>query len=270
MTIRPAPAHRGLTVLLCAVAAIAVAALMPATADARFGAKTLRKGMHGKDVRTLQRYLRRAGYHTSVDGEFGNDTRRRVRAFEGNEELKVDGVVSRSDAAKLKSVARQASANGGSGEGDTDGQAPGDTQTVPGDTAELTDAGYAIPPAGAPAEVQAVIRAGNDIAKKPYSYGGGHGEKLQASGYDCSGSMSYALRKAGLLDESLTSGGFARFGQRGRGEWITIRANGGHSYMMVAGLRFDTSAAKRSETRSRWTDEMRSARGYRGRHPEGL
>jgi hypothetical protein len=80
--------------------------------------------------------------------------------------------------------------------------------------------------------------------------------------------MSYALRKAGLQKGALNSTGYESYGAAGRGEWITIRANAGHSYMMVAGLRFDTSARKQDGTR--WADEPRSARGYVGRHPKGF
>ena len=122
-------------------------------------------------------------------------------------------------------------------------------------------------PASAPEEVKQIIAAGNAIATKPYKYGGGHG-RWRDSGYDCSGSVSYVLHAAGLLDTALDSGGLARWGERGRGEWVTVRANAGHAYLIVAGLRFDTSARKRSG--NRWTDTMRSARGYTGRHPEGL
>lgn len=139
--------------------------------------------------------------------------------------------------------------------------------TVAGEKAELTEDGLAIAPASAPQEIKDLIAAGNKIAKTPYKYGGGHA-KVVDSGYDCSGSISYALLKAGLLDSPLDSSSFMKWGDRGRGSWITIRSNPGHAYMIVAGLRFDTSAAK--VTGSRWTDEMRSARGYRGTHPDGF
>lgn len=255
--------------LLVAVAATALAALLPAAADARLGDKTLRKGAHGKDVRSLQRNLRRAGYRTAIDGNFGNDTRKRVKAFEGNEERRVDGIVSPADARVLMSVAHKSSAGEEqSQQYATGGAIPTQTQSTPGAKAKLTDDGFAVPPASAPPVVKKIIVAANEIAKKPYIYGGGHGERLKDRGYDCSGSISYAFRKAGILDSSLTSGGFARWGDRGRGKWITIRANSGHVYMMVAGLRYDTSARKM--TGSRWSDEMRSARGYTGRHPDGL
>jgi hypothetical protein len=125
--------------------------------------------------------------------------------------------------------------------------------------------GLAVAPASAPDEVKAIIAAGNRIATKPYKYGGGHG-RWRDTGYDCSGSVSYVLHAAGLLSTALDSTGFMRWGEPGRGSWITIRTNPSHAYMIVAGLRFDTSA--RRLTGSRWTEQMRSARGYRGRHPE--
>jgi hypothetical protein len=76
------------------------------------------------------------------------------------------------------------------------------------------------------------------------------------------------LHAAGLLNRALDSSGFMSWGEAGRGTWITIRSNPGHAYMIVAGLRFDTSA--RSRTGTRWSEQMRSARGFRGRHPDGL
>ncbi len=136
-----------------------------------------------------------------------------------------------------------------------------------GSKARLTSAGLAIPPVEAPPKVKAAIRAGNRIARKPYKYGGGHA-LLNDSGYDCSGSVSYALRGAGLMSSALASTGFMSWGRRGRGRWITVRANAGHAYMVIAGLRFDTSASKRTGTR--WSAQMRSPRGYVATHPPGL
>src|SRR5918992_3497062 len=112
-----------------------------------------------------------------------------------------------------------------------------------------------------------MIAAGNAIHDKPYKYGGGHGQ-WNDSGYDCSGSMSYVYYKAGMLDQALDSTGFMSWGEAGKGAWVTTYANSGHSYMVVAGLRFDTSG--RAEDGSRWHTDMRSARGYTVRHPEGL
>ena len=139
--------------------------------------------------------------------------------------------------------------------------------TAPGAKATITSTGLAIPPAGAPKSVQAAIRAGNKIAKKPYKWGGGHAI-LEDSGYDCSGSVSYALRGGKLMTSSMASTGFMSWGRRGPGRWITVRAHGGHVYMVIAGLRFDTSA--RGIGGSRWTAQMRSPRGFVATHPAGL
>src|SRR5215211_3891816 len=133
--------------------------------------------------------------------------------------------------------------------------------------AYVTSQGRAVAPASAPDEVRAIIEAGNAIATKPYKYGGGHGRWID-TGYDCSGSISYALHGAGLLDTALDSTGFMSWGERGQGTWVSIYGNPSHAYMVVAGLRFDTSA--RGSTGSRWTDQMRSSNGYTVRHPTGL
>ena len=122
--------------------------------------------------------------------------------------------------------------------------------TAPTETgrARITSDGLAVAPADAPEEVKQVIAAGNEIAKKPYKYGGGHGDWTD-SGYDCSGSVSYALHGAGLLQPPEDSGEFMSWGFSGRGEWITVYANGGHVYMKVAG------------------HPLRHERARRGRHP---
>jgi peptidoglycan hydrolase-like protein with peptidoglycan-binding domain len=251
---------RNRAALLAALSVAALPLTVPAIASAELGDETLKRGDRGADVRELQRGLNGAGYRTSVDGQFGRQTLKRVRAFEGNEQLRVDGKVTPPDAEVLEQAAAEPEQ-----ELPTEEAPPAET---PGSKATLTDDGLAVAPADAPQEVQDVIAAGNEIAKSPYLYGGGHGEELEDDGYDCSGSMSYALRKAGLQDGALASGGYTSFGDSGRGEWITTRANAGHSYMMVAGLRFDTSARK--QTGTRWADEPRSGRGYVGRHPEGF
>ena len=230
---------------------------------AAYGSRTLREGMSGSDVRALQSYLTRAGYATSADGQFGPRTERSVKRFEGAEDLAVNGVVSLSDARAI----RTAAASGGQ---DTEVPPPTEETPVtesPAEEATVTADGLAVAPASAPAEVKAVIDAGNRIATKPYKYGGGHG-RWNDSGYDCSGSISYALRGGGLISRAHDSSEFMRYGKSGRGAWITIYANSGHAYMVVAGVRFDTSARKRGS--SRWTAQGRSARGYTTRHPTGF
>jgi cell wall-associated NlpC family hydrolase len=127
--------------------------------------------------------------------------------------------------------------------------------------------GLAVAPQGAPAEVVALIAAGNAIATTPYKYGGGHGD-FEDTAYDCSGSVSYALHGAGLLDSTLDSTALAKWGVSGAGSWITIYANKTHTYLIVAGLRFDTSGAKAAGTR--WQAATRSAKGFRVRHPQGF
>ncbi|HEX2087798.1 MAG TPA: hypothetical protein VHF89_19085, partial [Solirubrobacteraceae bacterium] len=110
--------------------------------------------------------------------------------------------------------------------------------------AEVLDNGVALPPLEAPPEIRAIIEAGNSIARTPYKWGGGHG-RWQDTGYDCSGSVSYALAAAGLLNGPLASGPLMRWGKAGPGKWLTIYSNPGHVFMVVAGVRFDTSAANR-------------------------
>ena len=115
--------------------------------------------------------------------------------------------------------------------------------------------------------VARVVRAANRIQSKPYKYGGGHG-RWRDSGYDCSGSVSYALHGGGLISSALTSGGFMRWGDPGAGRRITIYASPSHVYMVIDGRRFDTTG--RSETGSRWQASDRSSAGYVVRHPPGL
>jgi cell wall-associated NlpC family hydrolase len=134
-------------------------------------------------------------------------------------------------------------------------------------TAEVLDNGVALPPLEAPPAVRAIFEAGNTIARAPYKWGGGHG-RWKDDGYDCSGSVSYALAAAGLLDGPRTSGELMRYGKPGKGRWVTIYANEGHVWMVVAGVRFDTVA--RGRTGSRWIATMADTSGYVARHPEGL
>jgi hypothetical protein len=127
--------------------------------------------------------------------------------------------------------------------------------------------GVALPPLEAPEEVKQIIEAGNAIARSPYLWGGGHGKWLD-KGYDCSGSVSFALAAAGLLSGPLASGPLMSWGKPGRGKWVTIYANQGHVFMEVAGIRFDTSGQRVSG--SRWQNAMRPTGGFVARHPEGL
>jgi peptidoglycan hydrolase-like protein with peptidoglycan-binding domain len=241
--------------------AVAALALTPAAeaAAAAYGSRTLGQGTTGSDVKRLQRYLDRAGYETAADGIFGPATARSVRGFESAEERSPDGTATRYEQHLVRVRATQAP-------GEEEQDPPAEDPAA--EEAYLDDSGLAVAPASAPEEVKAIIAAGNEIASAPYKYGGGHTKRWRDSGYDCSGSMSYALHGADLLDSPLDSTGFMSWGEPGPGTWVTTYANAGHSYMVVAGLRFDTTA--RRQTGNRWSDEMRSARGYRVRHPEGL
>jgi cell wall-associated NlpC family hydrolase len=234
-----------------AAAALTLIPVANATA-APYASRTLKQGSSGSDVEKLQGYLDDAGYNTSADGEFGPATARSVRRFEGTEGRRVDGKATRSDQRLAEERAEQTSP---------------EPASEPTEEAYVDEEGLAHAPASAPSEVQEIIAAGNKIASKPYKYGGGHG-RWRDSGYDCSGSVSYALHGADLLDSPLDSTGFMSWGERGKGDWVTVYGNAGHAYMVVAGIRFDTSASKRFG--SRWSEKMRSSRGYRVRHPEGL
>jgi cell wall-associated NlpC family hydrolase len=139
--------------------------------------------------------------------------------------------------------------------------------TQPNPDLPVNPGGMAQAPPGAPAAVKQVIAAGNAIAGLPYLWGGGHGS-FNAQGYDCSGSVSYALAAAGLLSSPLDSTGFMSWGESGPGKWITVYANSGHAFMVVAGWRFDTSALSGGGTR--WTRSMRSTAGFVARHPAGF
>ncbi len=131
----------------------------------------------------------------------------------------------------------------------------------------INTGGMVQPPPGAPPQIGQVMAAGNAIATLPYIWGGGHGS-FQASGYDCSGSVSYALAAAGLLSSPLDSTGFESWGEPGPGKWITVYANADHAWMTVAGWRFDTVAL--AEGGTRWARSMASTAGFVVRHPAGF
>lgn len=144
---------------------------------------------------------------------------------------------------------------------------------VPGQARLSRDRRTALPPPDAPLQVRQAIEWANRITRKPYRYGGGH-RSFNDSAYDCSGTVSYALRgvvlenRKRIIARPLDSRSFASWGVAGPGEWITIYTNPGHMYAVIAGLRFDTSG--RGEKGPRWRPERRSSRGYRVRHYPGL
>ena len=250
---KPAPTGRAL--YTCVLAALLVLAAAP-VAFARFGDVTLRKGSRGHDVRVLQSWLTHLGFRTSVDGVFGRATRRSVRRFERHEGIRVDGIVSTSEEALMRERMQSLAS------GDPTTLAPEQMAHLSSDgrTAEL--------PPGAPPEVQQVVDAANEITHARYRYGGGHGRGFNDSAFDCSGAVSHALHGADLVKRPLDSTDFERWGVRGRGKWITVYANSGHAYLVVAGLRFDTSG--RGEKGPRWRPRKRSSRGYVSRHPADL
>jgi hypothetical protein len=141
--------------------------------------------------------------------------------------------------------------------------------TIAGVQAVLLPDGTAAAPTGAPPQVQAAVWAANTIQRHPYRYGGGHASFLDR-GYDCSGTVSFALNAAGLLRRPRDSSGFMRYGLRGPGKWFTIYTNPGHAYVVIAGLRLDTSSAGAGGGKGpRWRATGRPTTGYRVRHPRG-
>jgi peptidoglycan hydrolase-like protein with peptidoglycan-binding domain len=294
--------------LLLALVALALAggltitdAASPLAATAHAAAKPLKKGSKGTRVKKAQRWL-----GIRADGIFGSGTKRAVKRFQRAHGLTADGVVGPVTWAALRRAAhrgggsrsRHASKRGrvrllqrrlgvtADGVfGPATARAVRRFQRAHGLTADgivgpatwaaLGHAGistvlkrsHARRPGGLPIRVRRIIAAGDRIAGKPYKYGGGHGQ-WDDSGYDCSGSVSYALHGAGYLSSALTSGDFMSWGSPGRGRWVTIYAAPGHVYMVVAGRRFDTTG--RAENGTRWQPDARSSAGYVVRHPPGL
>ncbi len=192
-----------------------------------------RRAHGGGGVRSLQRHL-----GVPADGVFGPGTEAALKRWQSSHGLTPDGVAGPNT--------RQALGMG------------------PGRVLKRRGVGGG---GGGLSVLQKVIRSANRIATMPYKYGGGH-RTFRDSGYDCSGSVSYALHGAGLLRTPLDSSAFMSYGAPGRGRYITIYANRSHVFMSVNGRRFDTSA--RSQTGSRWTNENRSPSGFVVRHPPGL
>jgi cell wall-associated NlpC family hydrolase len=272
-------------IIMC-LSALFLVVPVPAIASTKklhwhLGDRTLKQGHKGHDVTILQTYLTKVGIKTSVDGVFGSGTGKAVRTFERAQRRKVDGVVTRSDALVIRDVAL----NGGAvvSAAATGGAMPKTEKFVippppeppplvlgPGMVATVGADGLAVSPALAPPQIQAVIEAGNKIAKTPYIYGGGHGN-WEDSGYDCSGSVSYALHAGGMQTTPMVSGDYAAAPgfDPGPGQWITVYSNAGHVYMTVAGLRFDTSGRSSAGTRWQPADE-RDGKGYAVSHPTGF
>lgn len=148
---------------------------------------------------------------------------------------------------------------------------PADALRIAGEDAKLLSNGKAAAPANAPEEVQQAIAAANQIIGRPYIYGGGH-KSFLARGYDCSGTVSFALHGGSLLSSPLDSSSFLKWGESGRGDWITVYTNPGHAFVVIAGLRLDTSAAgdPSGGKGPRWRPALRRTSGFKARHPLGL
>jgi cell wall-associated NlpC family hydrolase len=223
---------------MTAISGVAIAAgTGTTTTQTSQGPATLTVGSSGTAVKKLQRKL-----HVQRTGYYGSQTKRAVKRFQRRHGLTADGVVGPATWRAL-------------GYG-------GRTQLL-----KRRHAHHRHARRGGLAIVRRVVRAGNRIARMPYKYGGGHGS-FNDSGYDCSGSVSYALHGGGLLSAPLDSTQFESYGAAGPGRYITIYANPSHAYMVVRGRRFDTSGQYR--TGSRWQPNDRSSAGYVVRHPPGL
>ena len=223
------------------------------------GERTLHPGMHGHDVRVLQGYLTLAGYPTGIDGTYGSPTQANVLKFELAHSLNVTPVFTYADSLVLRQAVVLAVAGGSIG------------------TATINPDGTASAPAAAPAIVQTMIASANQIIGKPYIYAGGHSQ-WNDKGYDCSGSVSYVLHGAGLLSSSEDSTGLESFGSPGPGRWVTIYADAGHTWVVVAGIAFDTANFGGPNipggTGPRWrtnpTGNLADGGSYVVRHPAGL
>jgi peptidoglycan hydrolase-like protein with peptidoglycan-binding domain len=225
--------------------------------SAHLGNRVLRPGMHGHDVRVLQGYLTLVGYPTAVDGQYGPGTKTNVIKFQKSQNLNANAVVTYNDTLILRQQVALALAGG----------------TV--SKATISN-GNANIPSGAPAAVVKMIQAGNRIDRKPYAVGGGHG-RWNDRAYDCSGSVSYVLHAAGLLSFPEDSGELESYGSPGPGKWVTIYADSGHTWIVIAGIAFDTAhygPTTPGGTGPRWltnpTGNLADGGHYVVRHPGGL
>jgi peptidoglycan hydrolase-like protein with peptidoglycan-binding domain len=210
------------------------------SASASSGEASSEEGAGGSAVARLQNAL-----HLTADGNFGPETEAAVKRLQARHGLTVDGVVGPATWSVI----------GVSGEG---------TLNPP---HSALSSGSSSSAGGGSSVVARVIAAGDEIATRPYVFGGGHGS-FQSTGYDCSGSVSYALHGGGLLSSPEDSSALESYGEAGPGKYITIYANSEHAWMVVDGKRFDTIAQQ--ETGTRWSSSMMSTSGYVARHPDGM
>jgi cell wall-associated NlpC family hydrolase len=218
--------------------------------------------MRGTDVSVLQAYLTLAGFPTRKTGYFGAATFNGVFNFKWVYKFSpVDGVAGTSFQHILQSRIHAFLVD-----------------PPPVGTTRINSNGTATAPVGSPYQVLQVVAAANQIINKPYVYGGGHGS-FYASGYDCSGSVSYALHGGGLLSYPEASGALERFGSAGPGRYITVYANASHAFMVVSGRAFDTAnfggpnIPRGSGPRWRYSPTANlydGTGGYVARHPAGL
>jgi peptidoglycan hydrolase-like protein with peptidoglycan-binding domain len=215
--------------------------------------------MHGHDVRVLQAYLTVAGFGATVDGAFGSGTKRSVIGFQRARSMNANGIVTLDVSQALRRAVAAVQASPPTGK------------------TRINSDGTATAPSGAPAAVVQVVSAANQIIDKPYRVGGGHGT-WNDSAYDCSGAVSYALHGGGLLNSPEDSTGLESYGSSGPGRWITIYANAGHTWVVVAGRAFDTAdyggpntpAGSGPRWRSNPTGNLADGGNYVVRHPSGL